>query len=230
MTQGRSSTPADGWPCPIAICLPGVASFSFMSAELEPILGDLALDLEQAARRMRRSLRAARPPRPPAPAFPPDPPGDLSIEELVTLVCDMGRNRDHPGSNALPSAADSIRVARWASGAGARLTAVAFAQIAYEADQLGAVPDLAYAFELAAFALQVPSLAPDGSDWLTWVALQARGTGRWELYLRSLSALADTAAASLNLVNAPLLRRLAALAELAARHDPPSRSSPPDPE
>ena len=227
MTRGRSSTPADGWPCPIAICLPGVDRFSFISAELEPILGDLALDLQVAARRIWRSLRAVRPQ---APADPSDPPGDLSIEELVTLVCGMGRDREHPGRNALPSAADCIRVARWASGVGARLTAVAFAQFAYEADQNGGVPDLAYAFETAAFALQVPSLAPNGSEWLTWVALKARGTGRWELYLRSLSALADTAAASLNLVNAALLRRLATLAELAARHDPPSRSSPPDPE
>lgn len=212
-------------PAPAALRLPRADSAALLAAELEPILRGAAVDLIGVAdllehRRAAHDEAGARPrplahPRGLVLRAPYGLPTEIS-QAIQALA--QGALRPAPDGQADRAAADyCLRVAPWARRVDAPYTAMLFTQLARAPNRRVDAPDLGFALDLGSLAVAVPVLACRGSEWLTWVGLEPRRLGRWDIYSRALAALADRAALDSEPSAAGLLRRLARWAAGRAR-------------
>ena len=203
----------------------GAASYDFILDELEPRVGTGAYAVVEAARDLdawiermdgetvgeretRRRLRAA--------------PTEFAhdVPELAdTLPPLLGLlRRPEPGEReAREIARLALLVSTWAESLGAVGSAIAFAQLAQEADAEASPADPRFACELGRMAAAAPKHEERGAEWLTWAALQARQLGRWDIATRALHALAECAARRGEAAPAARLRRLAEITDRRQR-------------
>lgn len=193
------------------------AGYGFILDELEPRVGTGAYAVVEAARdldawiermdgetvgerEIRRRLRTA------PTEFAREVPalGDV-LPQLLGLL-----RRPEPGErDAREIARLALVVSGWAESLGAVGSAVAFAQLAQEADAEASPADPQFACELGRVAAAGPGHEDLGAAWLTWAVLKARHLGRWDVAVRALDALTERATRRGEAVPAARLRRLA---------------------
>ena len=111
-----------------------------------------------------------------------------TLERLLDLVRMDGGPRER--CNAIAARAGEVRF--WAETRGAVLTAVAFAQLAQDANEDSGMPDPAFAYDLGRIAASLPEQREAGVAWLRHARDHASALGRDDLATMA-SLLADLA-------------------------------------
>lgn len=184
-------------PAEIWIEPPG-AGYGFILDELEPLVGQGAYGVVEAARdldawieiqdgesvgvRENRRRLATRPSEH-ATAVPALAPRLAELLDLVRVPA--------PGELQVRAVARAaLAVSRWAAHRGAPNTALTFAQLAQEADAETGAPHPRFALEVGRCALSVAEFSDAGMEWLHWAAHESARQRYWAVAAETWAVLA----------------------------------------
>lgn len=199
----------------------GAACYGFILDELEPQVGtgayavvETARDLDAWIERMDGETVGEREIRRRLCTAPTEFAREVpALGDVLPQLLDLLR-RPEPGEReAREIARLALLVSAWAESLGAVRSAIAFAQLAQEADAEASPADPHFACELGRVAADAPGHEVLGAAWLTWAALHARQLGRWDVAVRALHALVERAVRRGEAAPAARLCRLAGIAE-----------------
>ena len=130
------------------------------------------------------------------------------VGDVLTTLLALVR-RPAPGPPEIAAVAEAaLRISAWAADVAAASTAVAFAQLALEADAESGTPDPRFALELGRATLAHLQDAPAAAEWLAWGAREAMRRSRWSVAAEAWGALAGLAAARGDAIMAARLGRI----------------------